>query len=250
VFVEHYFHQQQQHGTTILEKIGRRNFNGKEKTLIRRHEESIRSPGDESQRRYSTSSTLFVAAGKYDYATHYTFGADRFACDGQCMYCSNSHVHARWSRVREVLSTYQKRHEELTNTGQKELAAVWHFELQELLEWSWQRHQFECVPGIISLRLASYEYTDMHSFIEADNDVLDFLIQMNAHTGVLDLLQSSWPGILQGGWPLFAQMDQVSRKVKAFLADLPEGTYENIHRNSECDSMDVVLIWLLFFGGV
>ena len=42
----------------------------------------------------------------------------------------------------------------------------------------------------------TYEVVD---FFHMD-DVMDWLIQFNAQTGVLDLLQSAWPQLLQGGY--------------------------------------------------
>ncbi|CAD7955259.1 unnamed protein product [Amoebophrya sp. A120] len=177
--------------------------------------------------------------------SYYTFGADRFACDGQCMYCSSSHAHARWSRIREVLTTYKERHDRAVATHDYSFAQAWHFELQELLDWSWDRHKFECIPGIINLRLASYGYTSLQQFTEPTDDVMDWLIQFNAHTGALDLLQSAWPQLLQGGWPIFMLLDEVSRKIRGFLNPKDEQekekaaeSYPKLWRKSFCDAED------------
>lgn len=150
---------------------------------------------------------------------YYTFGADRFACDGQCMYCRDSHAHARWGRVREILTTYKARHDRAVQEEDYSIARAWHGELQELLDWSWEQHKFECIPGIINLRLSSYCFTPLEQFSEKEDDRLDWLIQLNSHTGVLDLLQSAWPQLLQGGWPIFMLLDEVNRKMRAFIGD-------------------------------
>ena len=92
-------------------------------------------------------SVTLVTAKLFKFATHYSFGANRNACDGQCMYCADSHVHARWARIRELLSSYSERHRDLIREGHHKTAQTWHFELQQLLDWSWEKHQFECVPG-------------------------------------------------------------------------------------------------------
>ncbi|CAD7927467.1 unnamed protein product [Amoebophrya sp. A25] len=169
--------------------------------------------------------------------SYYSFGADRYACDGQCMYCSNSHAHSRWARVREILTTYKERHDRAVLAHDYTIAQAWHFEIQELLDWSWDRHKFECIPGIINLRLASYGFTPLTQFSDADDDVMDWLIQFNAHTGVLDLLQSAWPQLLQGGWPIFMLMDEVSRKMRAFLKDRGS-EYPKLWHTSLCDAQD------------
>jgi len=89
-------------------------------------------------------------------------------------------------------------------------------EAQGLIDWSWEPDTtYECIIGIISLRLLSYGFTDPMQFtLAAENTtVLDFLDAFNTHTGALDMLVSSWSGILAGGWPRVVALD--------FNPDLP-----------------------------
>merc|ERR1740117_1403789 len=97
-----------------------------------------------------------------------------------------------------------------------------HLEVQQLINWSWEKDaRYNCIIGIIGLRLLSYGFADPMQFPEDDPEVdcLDFLDVFNAHTGALDMITSSWAAVLAGGWPFFRELVHVSRKVKAHLED-------------------------------
>ncbi|CAK0907019.1 unnamed protein product [Prorocentrum cordatum] len=131
----------------------------------------------------------------------------------------------RWSDIKRKLGRYVYRaapEEEGTLAG--ELEAVEHAHVQQLIDWSWQKGvNYECIVGIIALRLLSYGYSDPFQFNEEEDwDVLDFLDTFNAHTG---------------GWPVFQQLLLVGRKLRDRLAD--PGSYPRLQeRGNLCDILD------------
>lgn len=113
--------------------------------------------------------------------------------------------------------------------------------MQRLINLSWQKgERFECIVGIIAIRMLSYGYSDPMQFIEGnDFDILDFLDTFNSHTGALDMLTSSWAAVLAGGWPIFREFMLVSRKVQAYTEDASFASYPRLQgRENECDSLD------------
>ena len=73
------------------------------------------------------------------------------------------------------------------------------------MDWSWATGlQFECIPGVASMRLLTYAYGDITEFMY--DHVLEFLDKLNCNTGILDLLQSSWAALMVNGWPVFFQL--------------------------------------------
>eukprot|EP00971_Amphidinium_carterae_P152185 3016433-Amphidinium_carterae.1 len=94
---------------------------------------------------------------------------------------------------------------------------------------------FECIIGIISLRMLSYGYSDPFQFSDSNADAMEFLDDFNRNTGALDLFTSSWPHVLAGGWPIFREMLLISRKVR----DRMETPTQRLHdRLNECDMHD------------
>ncbi|CAE8589009.1 unnamed protein product, partial [Polarella glacialis] len=188
---------------------------------------------------WASLASLLLFAGEVggkEYAMSYSFMADRSECDGQCTYCSHSHNQRKWSDIRTRVSQYVYRPKEYMGTreGREEHAAV-----QELIDWSWTKGaSFECIIGIIGLRLLSYGYSDPLQFNDGESfDVLDFLDIFNAHTGTLDLLTSSWAALLAGGWPIFKELWHVGRKLKDRMNDTPI-KYPNLQeRANECDKL-------------
>ncbi|CAJ1405298.1 unnamed protein product [Effrenium voratum] len=125
--------------------------------------------------------------------------------------------------------------------GDSVLSMAEHREVQELINWSWIKGvNFECILGIIALRLLSFGYSDPLQFNANDPDfgVLDFLDTFNAHSGALDLLTSSWAALLAGGWPVFKELHLVGKKLMDVMDDRPM-KYPGLQtRPNECDELD------------
>ena len=47
------------------------------------------------------------------------------------------------------MSVYSEKFDAAVKRKEVAVASAWHYELQALLNWSWDQHQFECIPGII-----------------------------------------------------------------------------------------------------
>mmetsp|Transcript_68746 Transcript_68746/g.201307 ORF Transcript_68746/g.201307 Transcript_68746/m.201307 type:complete len:694 (-) Transcript_68746:195-2276(-) len=183
---------------------------------------------------------LPLRAGGKEYAKSYTFLADRLECDGQCTYCRHSHNHHRWAELRMKLSSYVHRAQEEPGSEAERLAIVEHLQMQRLINWSWEKGvRYECIIGIIAMRMLSYGYSNPMQFHEGEDfDVLDFLDTFNSHTGALDLLTSSWAALLAGGWPVFREFYLISRKVQDRMSDSDERYAKIQERPNECDDKD------------
>eukprot|EP00928_Gymnodinium_smaydae_P096580 TRINITY_DN8562_c0_g5_i1.p1 TRINITY_DN8562_c0_g5~~TRINITY_DN8562_c0_g5_i1.p1 ORF type:complete len:731 (+),score=133.96 TRINITY_DN8562_c0_g5_i1:56-2194(+) len=184
-------------------------------------------------------------AGGKQYSKTYSFLAERSECDGQCTYCRHAHNHEHWAEIRSKIGRYVYWRKEGEPGGAPEdrmaPAGVHHVDIQNMIDYSWERGKtFECVIGVISMRLLSFAYLDPMQFVEESPenfDVLDFLDVFNQHTGALDLLQSAWAALLAGGWPVFRQLLLVGRKVRDRMAT--PGAYPRLQgRPNECDSLD------------
>eukprot|EP00913_Durusdinium_trenchii_P011946 g11221.t1 len=147
-----------------------------------------------------------------EYSKTYSFMADRLECEGQCTYCRHAHNQHKWAEIRSKIGHYDS-----------VLARTEHHQVQNLINWSWTKGvNFECILGIIALRLLSFGYSDPLQFNVYDDPnfgVLDFLDTFNAHSGALDLLTSSWAALLAGGWPVFKQLHLVSKKLIDVMDD-------------------------------
>ncbi|CAJ1329458.1 unnamed protein product [Effrenium voratum] len=203
---------------------------------------------------------LALASAK-EYSKTYSFMAERTECDGQCTYCRHAHNQHKWAEIRTKIGHYVYR-----EPGQEDsvLSMAEHREVQELINWSWIKGvNFECILGIIALRLLSFGYSDplqpraqgapvpkgpgrwhgqvtMGRFNANDPDfgVLDFLDTFNAHSGALDLLTSSWAALLAGGWPVFKELHLVGKKLMDVMDDRPM-KYPGLQtRPNECDELD------------
>eukprot|EP00929_Paragymnodinium_shiwhaense_P087265 TRINITY_DN47501_c0_g1_i1.p1 TRINITY_DN47501_c0_g1~~TRINITY_DN47501_c0_g1_i1.p1 ORF type:complete len:718 (-),score=140.08 TRINITY_DN47501_c0_g1_i1:180-2333(-) len=175
----------------------------------------------------------------YEYSKSYTFMADRSVCDGQCNWCRNADVHNHWAEIKSTMTRYVYRPSNL-EVGEYQSAAVGvkHLDIQNLIAYSWDSAvEFNCITGIIALRMLSYGYTDPMAFTDNDVSVLEWLDVLNAHTGALDMLTSEWAGLVQGGWPVFQEFLLISRKVRDRLED--KGMYPKMQdRPNECDALD------------
>jgi len=138
------------------------------------------------------------------------------------------------------LSSYVYRPRPEPGSEAAKLAMIEHQEIQKILNWSWEKGtRYECIIGIIAMRLLTYGYSNPMQFLEGDDwDVLDFLDTFNSHTGALDLLTSSWAALLAGGWPVFREFHLVSRKVRDRLADGDPKYHKLQERPNECDHID------------
>lgn len=185
--------------------------------------------------------TLAAQVMGKQYSPGYTFLADRTQCDGQCTYCRHSHNHHLWGNIRQTITgfIYQDVPGLSSSSSFPPLTPAQYGEIQRLIDWSWKKDvHYECILGIIALRLLAYGFSNPFDFMEgSDPRVLDFLDTFNANTGALDLLTSSWSAILAGGWPVFRGFLHVSRKVKDRIID--EDTYPSLaSRGNECDALD------------
>eukprot|EP00397_Hematodinium_sp_SG-2012_P016939 GEMP01017297.1.p1 GENE.GEMP01017297.1~~GEMP01017297.1.p1 ORF type:complete len:627 (+),score=106.17 GEMP01017297.1:65-1945(+) len=184
------------------------------------------------------------------YTEFFSFFARRDVCDGQCTYCQEASIHHVWSFVRTLTGSYvfERQFNDSEYFAAGTPPGVRHRDIQSLMEWSWRAGvHFECVPGIIAMRLLTFEFTNPRQFMEPK--VLDLLDALNCHTGILDMLHSSWPALLAGGWSVFQQLAGVSRKFRHifwnFDADNPDiiplehrsitNEYPGIIRNNTCD---------------
>lgn len=177
------------------------------------------------------------------YSGSYTFMANRNECDGQCTYCQHAHHQFRWSDIRTKITRYVNRPPPADSDSVPPDVAVAIAsearDVQTFIDWSWSEGtHFECIIGIISLRLLSYGYSDPFQFNEGNFNVLDWLDTFNSHTGALDLLTSSWAAVLGGGWPVFKQLLLVSRKLRDRLADDGRLFPALVERDNECDILD------------
>lgn len=173
-----------------------------------------------------------------EYSKTYSFMADRNECEGQCTYCRHAHQQHKWAEIRSKIGHYVYRRAEDDSV----LAMAEHREVQDLINWSWTKGvNFECILGIIALRLLSFGYSDPLQFnVHHDPEfgILDFLDTFNQHSGALDLLTSSWAALLAGGWPVFRQLHLVSKKLIDVMDDRPM-KYPNLQeRPNECDELD------------
>lgn len=182
------------------------------------------------------------------YSAMYTFMAEREECDGQCTYCRHAHNQYFWGDIRAKIERYVNRPTVEENAHAEvgapvALKAVWATDardIQTLIDWSWQSGtNFECIIGVIAMRMVSYGYSDPFQFNRGvDFNVLDWLDVFNANTGALDYLTSSWSAVISGGWPIFRLFWHIGRKVKDRLAD-PNFAYKEIAgRDNECDMLD------------
>ncbi|CAK9047160.1 unnamed protein product [Durusdinium trenchii] len=159
-------------------------------------------------------------------------------CTLRCTYCRHAHNQHKWAEIRSKIGHYVYSDPDDDSV----LARTEHHQVQNLINWSWTKGvNFECILGIIALRLLSFGYSDPLQFNVYDDPnfgVLDFLDTFNAHSGALDLLTSSWAALLAGGWPVFKQLHLVSKKLIDVMDDRPM-KYPNLQtRPNECDEMD------------
>eukprot|EP00927_Polykrikos_kofoidii_P055097 TRINITY_DN49406_c0_g1_i1.p1 TRINITY_DN49406_c0_g1~~TRINITY_DN49406_c0_g1_i1.p1 ORF type:complete len:724 (+),score=85.07 TRINITY_DN49406_c0_g1_i1:22-2172(+) len=169
-------------------------------------------------------------AGTYD---NYTFIVERGSCDGQCVFCTESHVQHKWSRIRKLTKKYA-----FAKKNTVRMLVSDSQEVTRLADWIWEIGQtYECTMGVITLRLAPYAYTDPLAHLDTETDnVLDFLKKLNLHTGILDLLTSSWLEILSGGWPVFHMLAALRRGLRERLE--VDGVWREAQlRGNACDSM-------------
>jgi hypothetical protein len=160
----------------------------------------------------------------------YTFLADREECDGQCTYCLHAHNHAKWEEIRIVITRFLTDEKSWHNPIMTAL-------VQRLMDSSWDNKTWhECMPGIITLRLLAYCYGDPNELL--DPRVIQFLENFNANTGALDLIQSSWAGLLAGGWPVFHQFAKIRGKILAVLEDDEITDFPELPRKNACDMLD------------
>eukprot|EP00927_Polykrikos_kofoidii_P062077 TRINITY_DN56900_c0_g1_i1.p1 TRINITY_DN56900_c0_g1~~TRINITY_DN56900_c0_g1_i1.p1 ORF type:complete len:905 (+),score=145.73 TRINITY_DN56900_c0_g1_i1:84-2717(+) len=199
------------------------------------------------------SAAVGPCAAGMEYASTYSFMADRTTCDGQCSWCREAKVHHHWADIRSKLGQWVYRdlrkdeergdHKLKVEGGSLAVsglraADLQLMELQNMITYSWDvNHKFDCVVGIIALRLLTYGYTNPMQFTHPNVDVLDWLDTFNQHTGILDFLTSSWAEVIAGGWPIFRELLLVSRKVVDRL--LEEGSWPRMQeRHNECDELD------------
>lgn len=172
-----------------------------------------------------------------EYSKTYSFMADRTECEGQCTYCRHAHHQHKWAEIRSKIGHYVYRDPE-----EDSMQGSAHREVQELINWSWTKGvNFECILGIIALRLLSFGFSDplqFNAYSDPDFGVLDFLDTFNAHSGALDLLTSSWAALLAGGWPVFQQLHLVSKKLIDVMDDRPMKYPSLQDRPNECDELD------------
>jgi len=190
---------------------------------------------------------VFVLACGREYAGIYTFMADRVECDGQCTYCRHAHHQFRWSDIRTKITRYVNRPTpdeigrlERSNVYVQQVWLADRSDVQQFIDWSWQEGaRFECIIGVINLRMLSYGYSDPFQFNDGhDFSCLEWLDVFNSHTGALDLLTSSWSAVLAGGWPVFRSFLHISRKLKDRLTDENNKYWRLTERNNECDVLD------------
>ena len=156
----------------------------------------------------------------------YTFQADRNSCDGQCYHCHNSSTHWEWDHIRQMSTNFA-----YTQLGHWTDDA--RREMQHHMDDAWNpENHYKCVPGVINLRLMSHQFMPPTEFVKPEP--YDFLDSLNAHTGLLDLLQSAWPTIINGGWPVFREVHLLARRVRAVYL---EGTFPEMPPNP-CDAMN------------
>jgi len=155
---------------------------------------------------------------KMSYNEYYTFAIISGACDGACVYCREARLHHIWNHVRMLTSYYvfEHRFNNVSAVYSSSPEGLRQKEIQDMINWSWESGvKFECTPGIISMRLLTYQFPDARELFEGE--VITFLEAMNCHTGIWDILQSSWPALMAAGWPLFQQLVGISRKLRRVL---------------------------------